>query len=425
MADIGQPDDSDASTPRDPGRVVIVGGGLAGFSAAENLRTLGHHGSITVVDSEPALYDRPPLSKELFDENLSVEQLEFATAEKLAAERIDVVTGHPASAIDPDAASVTLDSGEVLPADTILLATGGRARTLPIPGADSPLVHVLRRLADAEAIRAAVRPGSRAVVIGGGLIGAETASSLRKAGADVTLVDPVETPLAGVVGQTLAAHLHAMHVANGVAVRCGLTTAIEPVADSRGDRVDVVLDSGERLPADLVIVGVGIVPNVELARDAGIEVDDGILVDDDFRTSAPKVFAAGDVARHRDSDGIRHRREEHWEAAQLNGQAVAATMLGLPKPSRGTSWFWSDRHNIHLEMVGRLTGNGAEVVRESVDHPAVFLIDDGVLVGAASIDDSNLVRAARRIIDQRLPVTAEELADPSLSLRTLLKAGAR
>jgi NADPH-dependent 2,4-dienoyl-CoA reductase/sulfur reductase-like enzyme len=417
------------STPRDAGRVVIVGGGLAGFSAAENLRSLGHHGSITVVDSEPALYDRPPLSKELFDEGLSIEQLEFATAEKLAAARIDVITGHAASAIDPDAASVTLDSGEVLPADTILLAMGGRARMLPIPGADSPGVHVLRRLADAEAIRAAVRAGRRAVVIGGGLIGAETASSLRTAGADVTLVDPVETPLAGVVGQTLAAHLHAMHMAHGVAVRVGLTAAIEPVTDSGRDHgevaLDVVLDTGERIPAELVIVGVGIVPNVELARDAGIEVDDGILVDDDYRTSAPKVFAAGDVARHRDTDGVRHRREEHWEAAQLNGQAVAATMLGLPKPTRGTSWFWSDRYDVHLEMVGRLTGEGDEVIRDSGEHPAVFLIDDGVLVGAASIDDPNLVRAARRLIDQRIPVTADELADPSVSLRSLLKAGAR
>jgi NADPH-dependent 2,4-dienoyl-CoA reductase/sulfur reductase-like enzyme len=397
----------------DPGRVVIVGGGLAGFSAAESLRGLGHTGTITIIDSEPGLYDRPPLSKELFEPDFGLEKLAFVSH----ADGIEIRSGHRVAALDPDAPSVTLDTGEVLAADTILLTTGGRARRLSVPGADSPHVHVLRTLADAEAIRSAIRPGVAVAVIGGGLIGAETASSLGKAGAEVTLIDPVELPLVGIIGETLATHLHAMHEANGVAVRVGMPTAIESDA--------VILASGERIPAGVVIVGVGIVPNSELATDAGIEVDDGILVDSDYRTSAPKVFAAGDVARRRDTDGVRHRREEHWEAAQLNGRAAAAAMLGLPQPLRGASWFWSDRHGIHFEMVGRLVGTGTTVVRDSAEHPALFLVDDGLLVGAASIDEPNLVRAARRIIDQRIPVTPAELADPSLSLRSLLKAGAR
>jgi 3-phenylpropionate/trans-cinnamate dioxygenase ferredoxin reductase component len=409
------------SVTRDAGRVVIVGGGLTGFSAAENLRALGHHGSITIVDSEPGLYDRPPLSKELFNDGFEIAQLEFATPATLASAGIEVVSGCAVTSIDPEEASVTLDSGQVLAADTILLATGGRARTLSIPGAGLPQVRVLRRIADAQSIRALVRAGCRAVVIGGGLIGAETASSLSNEGADVTIVDPVETPLAGVVGENLAHYLHDMHRSHGVAVRVGLTEAIEPV----GDRVNVVLDSGERIPADVVIVGVGIVPNTELALAAGIEVDDGILVDDDYRTSSPTVFAAGDVARHRDSDGTRHRREEHWEAAQLSGQAVAATMLGLPKPLRGAPWFWSDRYGMHLEMVGRLVGSGTVVVRRSGANFSEFLLENGLLVGAASIDDPTVVRAARRLIDRRIPVTAGDLSDPAVSLRSLLKAGAR
>jgi NADPH-dependent 2,4-dienoyl-CoA reductase/sulfur reductase-like enzyme len=410
-----------ARTPRDAGRVVIVGGGLAGFSAAENLRTLGHRGAITIVDSEPGLYDRPPLSKELFDEGLDLDRLSFASAEKLADARIEVRTGHAVTSIDPEATTVTLDSGELLPADTILLATGGRARRLTIPGADSPVVHMLRTLADAHSIRDALRLGHRAVVIGGGLIGAETAASLRKAGASVILVDPNPTPMVGVFGQGLAAHLHNEHRLNGIGLRVGVPRSIETV----GDRADVVLDTGERLPADLVVVGIGIVPNDELARASGIEVDDGILVDEDYRTSAPNVFATGDVARTRGSATASLRREEHWEAAQLNGRAAAAAMTGLPKADRGASWFWSDRHGMHFEMVGRLAGEGTVVVRPSGEHPATFLIDDGLLVGAASIDDPNVVRAARRIIDQRIPVTANELADPSIPLRALLKAGAR
>jgi NADPH-dependent 2,4-dienoyl-CoA reductase/sulfur reductase-like enzyme len=170
---------------------------------------------------------------------------------------------------------------------------------------------------------------------------------------------------------------------------------------------------------------VGIVPNDELARSAGIDVDDGILIDEHYSTSAPKVFATGDVARRRDSNGIRRRREEHWEAAQLNGQAAAASILGLELPPRGAPWFWSDRHGVHFEMVGRLVGDGTIVVRDAGEHPATFLIDDGLLVGAASIDDPTVVRAARRIIDQRIPVTSEELADPTVSLRGLLKASTR
>ncbi len=408
-------------TPRDPGRVVIVGGGLAGFSAAETLRALGYGGTITIVDSEPGLYDRPPLSKELFDEDLALDRLAFATDDKLADSRIGVRTGCTVTEIDADAASVTLDSGEVLPADTILLATGGRARRLSIPGADSPLVHVLRTLGDAQAIRAAVRPGVRAVVVGGGLIGAETASSLRVAGAQVTIVDPAQTPMAGILGEAMATQLHDLHRRGDIALRVGLPTAIE----ASGDRVDVVLEGGERLPADLVVAGIGIVPNDELARAAGIEVDNGILVDDQYRTSARRVFAVGDVARHRDSEGTTFRREEHWEAAQINGRAAAAAMLGLPAEPRGAPWFWSDRGGVHFEMVGRLTGGGTTVVRDSGEYPATFLIDDGLLVGAASINDPNVVRAARRIIDQHIPVTADELADPSVSLRSLLKAGAR
>jgi NADPH-dependent 2,4-dienoyl-CoA reductase/sulfur reductase-like enzyme len=409
--------------PRDAGRVVIVGGGLAGFSAAEALRNLGHEGSITVIDSEPGLYDRPPLSKELFDDDLGLDRLAFATGLKLSDARIDVHTNRVVTRIDPDVPSVALDSDDTLAADTILLATGGRARPLSIPGADSPNVFTLRTLADARAISSALHAGSRAVVIGGGLIGSEVASSLRRGGAEVTIIDPAPLPMAGVLGDGVASLLHDLHRRKGVGVRVGSPTAIESGAiESSRDSVDVVLGDGERIPADFVVVGIGIIPNDELARSAGIEVDNGILVDDYFRTSAPGVFAAGDVARRRGSPGLPSKREEHWEAAQLNGKAAAASMLGLPAEPRGAPWFWSDRHGIHFEMVGRLVGSGTIVQRESGGHASTFLIDDGVLVGAASIDDPTVVRASRRLIDRRVPVTATELSDPSVSLRSLLKA---
>lgn len=406
------------STPRDAGRVVIVGGGLAGYSAAKQLRTLGHAGPLALVDPEPTTYDRPPLSKRLFDDDFRVESLAFATPEKLLGQRIDTHFGRRVVGLDPDRAGVRLDDGTQLDADTVLLTTGGRARTLPVPGMDLPGVHLLRTFADAAGIRDRMRAGIRAVVIGAGLVGAEVASALRRAGADVTLIDPMAIPLAPVIGDLLAERLHGLHDKHGVDVIVGVIAGIVPA----GERLAVQVDDGPEVTADIVVVGVGMVPNTELAETAGIAVDNGVLVDDDHRTSAPRVYAAGDVARRLGADGAALPREEHWEAAQLSGREAAYSMLGLPAPERGASWFWSDRHGVHLEATGRLNGPGYLVVREGGAHPAVFLVDNGMLVGAAAIDDNPIVRAARRLIDQRIPVSAAELADPTVKLRSLLRA---
>lgn len=406
------------TTPRDAGRVVVVGSGIAGYSAAVQLRSLGHDGPITLVDSEPAAYDRPPLSKRLFDDDFGLDGLAFDSAEGLARKRIGTRFGRTVVSLDAEALAVELDDGSRLDADTILLTVGGRARSLPVPGAELPGVHVLRSFADAQAIRSRVAPGTRAVVIGAGLIGAELASALVRAGAAVTLVDPSPVPLVPAVGRLLAEHLHGMHRANGVDVVLGRTAEIIP---AEGHLV-VVVEEGARLDAELVVVGIGLVPDTKLAERAGLETDDGVLVDESYRTSARGVFAAGDVARRRDDAGGLHRREEHWEAARLSGQHAAAGMLGLDVPARGAPWFWSDRHGVHLEATGTLTGPGELVVREGGAHPAVFLVADGLLAGAAAVDDTATVRAARRLIDQRIPVTAGQLGDPALPLRALLRS---
>lgn len=403
---------------RDAGRVVIVGGGLAGYSAADTLRTLGHTGTITIVEPERAVYDRPPLSKDLFAADFSLNRLAFASEQTLAAKSIETLFGRAAAALDAASRTVTLDDGTVLEADTVLLAPGGLARTLPIPGNDLPQVRVLRTWGDAVALRESVADGARAAIVGAGLIGAELASALHNAGASVTLIDPVEVPLTAAVGEMMAAYLHGMHAERGLTTVQGLTSSFEPAEDG----IEVVLDGGVRIPADVVVVGIGIIPRTELASTAGVDVDGGILVDESHRTSVEGIFAAGDAARLRDAAGILHRREEHWEAAQLGGQNAARGMLGLAPAPRGCGWFWSDRHGAHLEAVGRLHGDGETVVRAGTPHPAVFLVEDGALVGAAAIDDTMTVRAARRIIDQRVPVTVTELADPSVSLRGLLKA---
>lgn len=403
---------------RDAGAVIIVGAGLAGYNAAVQLRSLGHEGSLTIVDSEPNTYDRPPLSKRLFDEEFSLDQLSFVGEEELSAKRIETRFGVAVEALDAEARTVKLSDGTVLHADTVLLTTGGRARRLPIPGSDLSGISVLRTFSDALLLRESVSPGTRVAVVGAGLIGAELASSLRDAGAEVTLIDPVETPLVPAVGELIAQRLHAMHAPRGIRVVTGMTSEFAQTSDG----LEVRLADGARVPADLVVVGVGIIPNVEIAVDAGIDTDNGVLVDSNYETSAAGIFAAGDVARQRDEHGELSRREEHWEAAQVSGQHAAYGMLEMEIPHRGTSWFWSDRHGCHLEATGRLFGDGELVVREGSDHPAVFLVEDGLLCGAASIDNTQLVRAARRIIDQQIPVTTETLADPTVSLRSLLRA---
>lgn len=403
---------------RDAGRVVIIGGGLAGYSAADALRSLGHAGPITLIDPEPAVYDRPPLSKDLFADDFSLEKLTLASDTALHEKRIDARLGSHAVAVDPVALRVTLADGGTLEADTILLATGGRARTLSIPGGDSSRVHVLRTFEDATRVRHAVAEGARVTIIGAGLIGAELASAARLTGASVTVVDPVAVPLSPAVGELMAAYLHGMHAANGVDTVLGITSSFEDA----GDHVVVVLDDERTIPSDLVVVGIGIVPNTALADDAGIDVDNGVLVDHLHRTSAPGIYAAGDVSRRRDEDGTLHRRAEHWEAAQLDGQRAARGMLGIEPPESGAEWFWSDRHGVHMEATGRLSGDGEIISRTAGTHPSVFLLHDGVLVGAAAIDDTMTIRAARRLIDQRIPVDARDLADPSIALRGLLRA---
>ncbi|MGN6218752.1 MAG: NAD(P)/FAD-dependent oxidoreductase [Microbacterium sp.] len=406
-------------TAREAGRVVVVGGGVAGLSAARSLRTLGHAGRVTLVDPEPCAYDRPPLSKKLFDPDFGLDTVTLA--DDAALERLGIASrfGRRAVGIDAEAGSVLLDSGETLAADTILLATGGRARMPRIPGIESSAVHVLRTFADAQRLREAVRPESRVVVVGAGLIGAELASSLRGRGSAVTLVDPVETPLVPAVGEAMAAALHAMHEPRGVVVVQGL---VERIEGEQGGAAVVLVD-GRRIEGDVVVVGIGIEPRDDLARAAGLEVGGGIAVDEEYQTSAANVFAAGDVALRAVAGGAA-RREEHWEAAQLSGEHAAYAMLGLPVPERGAAWFWSDRHGVHLEAVGRMTGPGTVVLRASSGRLAVFLVDDGRLVGAAALDEPMTVRAARRLIDQRVPVAASDLADPAVTLRSLLRAGA-
>lgn len=400
-----------------PSSITVIGGGLAGFTTVQELRKQGYEGALTIVDPEGVPYDRPPLSKEYLDGTMPAEKLSFVPDSWYADHAVQLVDDR-ATALLPAEGRVVLGGGTELTSDAVVLALGGRARTLPIPGGDLPGLMYLRTKDDADALRARMVPGARFVIIGAGLIGAEVASTAAKEGAQVTLVDPVPVPLAPICGAELAVRLHSMHAEHGVDVRTAMTTELS----QDGEEFTVVLNNGDRIVADTVLVAVGIVPETGLATEAGLATDQGIVVDEGHRTSNPAVFAAGDVARIRHSDGTLLRRHEHWESAMHGGQAVAATIVGKPVAAHGASWMWSDRYGVHVEAVGDMvSGTPIDRVVDGVTVASFRIEADGRLIGACTIDGAMTIRAARRIIDRGIVVDPVKLADPSIELKKLAR----
>ncbi|MEV6981484.1 FAD-dependent oxidoreductase [Sphaerisporangium sp. NPDC051017] len=399
-------------------RVVIVGGGVAGVSTAGALRAGGFDGELSLVDAGEFPYDRPPLSKDYLAGATDLKQIALQPPQWYDDRRIRLVNRTTVTALRPGEGAVELSDGRVLPADRVVLATGGGAARPPVPGADSGRVHVLRTVDDADRLRPWLTPGARLLVVGAGLIGAETASTAVRLGCEVLLVDPVAVPLRAVLGPDLAGWLHALHDRHRVTTE---QATVERFVD-RGAGIEAWF-AGADTPQvfDTVVLGVGMVPHTELAQAAGLEVDRGIVVDERHVTSNPAVLAVGDPARVR-LRGELLPRTEHWEAAQQDGARAAAAILGTEPPQPTAPWFWTDRHGRHIEAVGHMETAAQTVVRGSFDDAsfAVFGLRDGHVVAAASADDSNAVRAARRMIDRRVPVEADRLADPAVNLRALL-----
>lgn len=397
-----------------PRRVVVVGGGIAGVSACGELRSRGFDGEIVLVEAGEEPYDRPPLSKGYLTGGTGDEALRLRPAGWYEQHAVRLRAGVTATALDTGAGRVELDDGSAEPADAVLLALGGRPRPLRVPGGDDA-VHLLRTVQDARRLRRALRPGVRVLVVGGGLIGAEVASTAVVLGCQVVLTDPV-LPLAAAVGEQVAAALHAQHVEHGIEVRTGGVERIERIPGAAAWTVH--LTGGQAVQTDVIVAGIGIEPETGLAERAGLEVDRGVVVDAAGRTTNPAVFAAGDAARRRGA-----ARVEHWEAAQHGGVAAAAGILGQSAEPAGAPWFWSDRHGCHVEAVGAPSVGAAGVVRGELGKPpyAVFHVRDGRCVGAVAVDDPRAVRAARRLIERAIPVETAALADPAVDLRRLVR----
>lgn len=407
------------------GSIVIVGAGECGARAAFALREKGHEGSITLIGAEPHLpYERPPLSKGGLKE--AAQPKYVADAERYAAAVIDVLTDAPVKAIDRDAKRVELVDGASIPYDRLLLATGARARTLPGTDSMSPRVRTLRTHADAEAIRRELQPGRMLAIIGGGFIGLELAATARRLGTEVVLIEGLTRILSRGVPEYIAAIVAERHRAEGVDIRCD--TKIDNIdADDRSVRI--ALEGGEAVDADLVVVGIGAVPNTELAAAAGLVIDNGIAVAATLRTSDSDIFAAGDCCsyplRHY---GDRRVRLEAWRNAQDQGTLVAGNLLGANEAITSVPWFWSDQYDLTLQIAGLADGAATTVRRDLADGAFILfhLDNSGRLLAASGIGPGNAVardiRLAEMLIAAGKRPDPQALVSPETKLKALLAA---
>ncbi|MFK0119547.1 NAD(P)/FAD-dependent oxidoreductase [Streptomyces sp. NPDC090994] len=402
---------------------VIVGGGLAAGKAAEELREHGHDGPLLVIGDEPERpYIRPPLSKGYLLGKEDRESIHVHPESWYRENGVDLLLGTRATAVDPGERTVTLDDGCRLPYAALLLATGSTPRRLAVPGADRENVLYLRRVGDSERLKAAFTEGARIVVVGGGWIGLETAAAARAAGARVTLLERGELPLLKVLGREAAEVFARLHLDHGVDLRPH--ARVERITGT-GDRADgVLLADGTRLPADAVVVGVGITPNVQLAEAAGLEVADGIVTDHHLRTSAPGVYAAGDVAAAYHPRLGRRLRVEHWANALHQPRTAALSMLGEDASYDRLPYFYTDQYDLGMEYTGWTEPGGYDrvVFRGSGQERrfVAFWMSGERVVAGMSVNVWDVIGTVRALIESGAAVDDALLADPGLPLESLL-----
>ncbi|MES2683889.1 MAG: FAD-dependent oxidoreductase [Pseudomonadota bacterium] len=400
--------------------VVIIGGGQAGSECAFALRQQQFAGRIVLVGEEPLLpYRRPPLSKTFLAGEVQAESLLIRAAATYQQQNIECRMGQRVVALDRTAKSVTLDEGTVIGYTHLVFATGGRARALPLPGGDKANVHTIRTVADVERLKADFAPGKRLVVIGGGYIGLEAAAVGIKCGLEVTVVEALPRVLARVAVPEISAFYEQAHRRRGVK----FITGVGVQTLEGGERIEaVLLSDGQRLPVDVVIVGIGIIPNTELAAAAGLEVNQGIVVNAEARTADPAIFAIGDCAHHENVFFGRSLRVESVPHAMEHGRTAAAAICGKPVPYAAVPWFWSDQFDLKLQMVGLSEGFDSMVVRGDLaaESFCVFYLRDGVVLSADAVNRPQEFATAKQLVGQRMKVSEGLLRDESQPLKALL-----
>jgi 3-phenylpropionate/trans-cinnamate dioxygenase ferredoxin reductase subunit len=396
---------------------VIVGAGLAGAKAAETLREEGFEGRVVLVGEEPELpYERPPLSKKYLQGDAAREDAQVHPAAFYAEHDIELLTGARATGLDVGGHRLSLADSRSLEYDRLLIATGSVPRRPPIDGIRRGGVYTLRTVADADVLRSRLEQGTRVAIIGAGWIGCEVAATARQRGADVTLIEQGATPLEGVLGRELGGLFGDVHRANGVE----LVTEARVEAIGGGEQVEhVALAGGRVVECDLVVVGVGVSPDTLLGQAGNLDLDDGIVVDDHLHTSAPDVFAAGDVANAFHPRYGRYVRVEHWANALNQGVAAAKSMLGRGEPYARLPYFFSDQYDVGLEYAGLHGRSDRLVVRgalESREVLAFWLGADGRVTAGMHVNVWDAIEPIKRLVESDAVVDAGRLADPSVPL---------
>ena len=399
---------------------LILGGGQAGAQAAASLRQEGFGGRVLLIGAEPMLpYQRPPLSKAFLAGELPRERLLIKPEAFYRQADVEALLGVAATTLDAQDKSLTLGNGEQLAFDQLLLATGGRPRQLDCPGADHPRLHYLRTVADVDQLRPAFTAGARLVIIGAGYIGLEVAAVAAKHGLRVTVLEAAPRVLARVTSPEVSEFFQRIHAQAGVEIRCNTGVArIEGTADL----ARVITDDGEGLDAELVLAGIGLLPNVELAQAAGIACDNGILVDELGNTSAAGILAAGDCANHPNAIYACRFRLESVHNAIEQAKTAAATMAGKHKPYAQVPWFWSDQYDIKLQTAGMNRGYDQVVVRgDPATHSfAVFYLQANRLLAVDAINRPAEFILARTLIPREGTVDTARLADDAVPVKDLL-----
>ncbi|PHY19427.1 NAD(P)/FAD-dependent oxidoreductase [Caulobacter sp. BP25] len=398
--------------------VVIVGAGHAGGSAAAFLRQYGHEGRIVLIGDEPLLpYQRPPLSKAWLKGEADADSLALKPADWYGENNVFLRLSGVAERINRAAKTVTLASGEAIAYDFLILATGARARQLPIPGGDLAGVLALRTAADAELLKHALGPGKRLAVIGGGYVGLEAAASARALGAEVVVVERESRVLARVACETLSTFFQDYHRARGVTFE--LNAGVEAFEGADDHIRGVRLSDGRLLPCDVALVGVGAIPNDELAKDAGLATANGVVVDLEARTDDPAIFAIGDVAHRPLPLYERQFRLESVPNALEQAKQAASAILGRAGPAPEVPWFWSDQYDLKLQIAGLPFEADRTVVRGDAASAkfAVFHLKGDLLQAVEAVNAPPEFMAGKQLIAKRTPVNVEKLADTSVSMK--------
>jgi 3-phenylpropionate/trans-cinnamate dioxygenase ferredoxin reductase subunit len=399
------------------GDIVVVGGGLAGGRAVTALREEGHDGPITLVGAEPHVpYERPPLSKGYLQGKDPLESAFVHPAEWYSEHDVELRLGTRATALDRDARRVTLADGDALPYDRLLLATGAVPRPLAVPGAEQLQPRYLRTIEDSDALKAAFTPGARVVVVGAGWIGLEAAAAARGAGAEVVVLEYAELPLLRVLGPEMAQVFAELHRENGVDLRLGAR-----IASARAGAL--VLEDGSEVEGDVFLAGVGVAPDVDVARAAGLAVDDGVVVDAALRTEDPAVFAAGDVASAYHPRYGKHLRVEHWANALNQPPTAARAMLGKDAAYERLPYFFSDQYDLGMEYTGWVEPGGYDRVVVRGDLAArefvAFWTSAGRVLAGMNVNVWDVTGPIGDLVRADAPVDLDRLADPDVPLTDL------